>query len=55
MRIQHHCRVPLAGKVFERHYRILGRDDKLRAYYFDPDDFIEDLKTFEREKNHDRA
>ncbi len=49
-RIQWHCNVPVAGELFERHYRILGRNDELRAYYFDPCRFIEDLRKFGEQK-----
>ena len=46
IRIQWHNKVPVVGKIFENHYRILGKNDELRAYYFDPDDLIEDLVLF---------
>ncbi|MBQ5316157.1 MAG: patatin-like phospholipase family protein [Oscillospiraceae bacterium] len=50
-RIQWHCKVPVVGRIMENHYRILGRDDELRAYYFDPAHFIEDLTIFGEQKN----
>ena len=50
IRIQWHCKVPAIGKLLERHYRIIGRSDELRAYYFDPGLFIEDLTVFGEQK-----
>ncbi|MBQ5312359.1 MAG: hypothetical protein ILP19_10045, partial [Oscillospiraceae bacterium] len=50
VRIQWHCKVPAVGRLLERHYRILGRNNELRAYYFDPELFIEDLMIFGEQK-----
>ncbi|MBR4223828.1 MAG: patatin-like phospholipase family protein [Oscillospiraceae bacterium] len=49
-RLQWHSKVPAAGKLLRCHYRILGRNDELRAYWFDPEDLIEDLLIFGRQK-----